>query len=269
MGQGTTQSFAQLGAYRSTTNRVASKTLSEQRHQISSIITSNYGQQGILNLTQSMNATALDSMATQVDTYAGHAKSCYIDPIASVTKNYFTNQDVGNVILYIYDYVARRDTNVNPVVAAQDITNVPSNQQFTMAAPGQTLFDSVMFTNLFKIWKVTRVELRPGQSHIHQSRVFNKRKLNGKDFLGDNNEVLNEFVRGITSGVMVLAQSLPVVDSKSTTDTLGDDVVTFGSARVLHIASKLDSIYVGAGQNMKQQFTQTCNFYDYTKNSWR
>ena len=257
MGQGTTQSFAQLGAYRATTNRVTAKTLSERRTQTSNVITSLVGKQGILNLTESLSATALNSMASQVDTFSANGKNSYIDPIASVTKNYFTNQDVGNVILYIYDYVARRDHNVNPVTAAQDITNSAVTQTFEMSAPGQTLFDSITFTNLFKIWKVTRVELRPGQSHIHQSRVFNKRKLNGKDFLGDADTVTNEFVRGVSSGVLVLAQSLPVVDSRNTTDNFGDDVVTFGSARVLFIGSKLESIYVGVGQNVKQVFTQT------------
>jgi hypothetical protein len=250
-GQGTTQTFASLGKYRPSTSRVRGKVLSERKGFSQGFLTSDVGKQGAVSIAESMSATALRALYVNVPG-ADQGHNGYFEPISQVSKLYLTNYDVGNVILYIYDFVARRDSNINPLTAAQDINNSSAGQGFGITVPGQTLFDCLTFTNLFKIWKVTRVELRPGQSHIHMSRVFHTRKLNGKDFLSELDAVTNENVRGVTTGTFVLTQALPVVDANSTATNYNDDAVTFGTARVAYVSSYTQSIYVYPNQGVRQ-----------------
>lgn len=132
--------------------------------------------------------------------------------VESATARYMmTNQDTGNVQVYIYDVVARLDTNISPDVAFQ--TGIADEGAAAATTVGATPFASEQFTTHFKILKCTTVILGQGQTHSHlvhyaPNRMFSSERLT------DNNKSL----RGLTCYSLIVAHGLPMNDSVTNTN---------------------------------------------------
>ena len=94
---------------------------------------------------------------------------------------YLQNQSNSNIKVQIYDIIARRDqtvsstcfdpTNAFTLGLADEGTYTPSNV-------GVLPFSSRIFTQYFKVCKVTHLLMSEGQTHVHRIRFSPNRILN-------------------------------------------------------------------------------------------
>lgn len=124
-----------------------------------------------------------------------------------------TNQDTGNVNVVLYDIIARRDlstqTNLaTPLAAWQNSYSDEGGSNANYSVIGATPFSSDLFTQFFKVVKVTHITLGQGQSHTHRIKYTPNRLVDG--------ELINYNTNGLkqlTCFTMAVAYGMPYNDS--------------------------------------------------------
>lgn len=139
-----------------------------------------------------------------------------------------TNQDAGNVNIIIYDIIARRDLATNANIAFPDIAwaraytdEGASNSNWSI--PGSTPFSADLFTQFFKVAKMTHITLGQGQCHTHRVK-FTPNKIMDGEYIQYNT---NGF-KGLTCFQMVVQYGMPANDvTTKTTVSLGNTALDF------------------------------------------
>nr|WAE42308.1 MAG: capsid protein [Cressdnaviricota sp.] len=153
------------------------------------------------NISQKINA---------VQTNKFLIKSCSAETL-------ITNQDSGNVNIVLYDIIARRDLSTSsnlssPLAAFQnslaDEGGSNSNYQFV----GTTPFSSDLFTQFFKVVKMTHLTLGQGQCHTHRVK-FNVNSIIDGELIQYNT---NGF-KGVSCWTMAVTSGMPYNDSTTKT----------------------------------------------------
>jgi len=125
----------------------------------------------------------------------------------------FTNQDAGNCRVWLYDIVARRDlaTNANlltPQAAFQNSLADEGGANANWSIPGTTPFSSDLFTQFFKVCKITHITLAQGQSHTHKVSFKTNKVIDGEFIQYEGNGF-----KGLTHYTMLMAHGFPYNDS--------------------------------------------------------
>lgn len=129
---------------------------------------------------------------------------------------YITNQDQGNVIFEIYDCIARRDlaaANVADPVTAWENSYVDqggANTDYKFV--GTTPFSSDLFTQYFKVCKITHVILGQGQMHQHQIHFAPKRLVDAEYI-----QYMQNGAKGLTCFSFIVARGAPYNDNTTKT----------------------------------------------------
>ena len=94
---------------------------------------------------------------------------------------YLQNQSNSNIKVQIYDIIARRDQTVSSTCF--DPTNaftlgLADEDTYTPTNVGTLPFASRIFTQYFKVCKVTHLSMSEGQTHVHRIRFSPNRILN-------------------------------------------------------------------------------------------
>lgn len=152
-----------------------------------------------------------------------------------------TNQNLANVFVDIYDISVRRDigtTDCADPASAWDfgtenimygVGGDPATHQGTSAVPyaflgnrilGTMPMQSPLFTQYYKIDKITHVELGQGRSHAHRVLYSPRRMLSNEVFQQSVLQGITQ-LRNLTRWVMIVAKGAPVdrVSSSSTVTT--------------------------------------------------
>lgn len=122
-----------------------------------------------------------------------------------------TNSSSGNVEIDIYTFSTKHDTGITPgnlfVQGMEDQTS----QTLTDVARlyGQTPLDSSGVSQMFKCYKITRLQLNPGQSHRHSFTQHLCRPIGNEILKNGNDNVLHGF-RGITQYEMFIVRSTSI-----------------------------------------------------------
>lgn len=135
-----------------------------------------------------------------------------------------TNSTTGNIDLWLYDFVPRRDvhtqtnsnvfppnlafyTGMTTTFQGGNITQAGS-AQFAATDPacyiGAKPFDSSLFCSWYKIRKVKKVCLQPGQCYNHTVKIYPKKVF-------DDNSFYDTSVANVAASTLQLIQNLTVV----------------------------------------------------------
>nr|WAE42139.1 MAG: capsid protein [Cressdnaviricota sp.] len=129
----------------------------------------------------------------------------------------FTNQDAGNCRVWLYDIVARRDlaTNANlvtPQAAFQNSLADEGGANANWSIPGTTPFSSDLFTQYFKVCKITNIVMAQGQSHTHKVSFKTNKVMDGEYIQYEGNGF-----KGLSHYVMMVVHGFPYNDSTTKT----------------------------------------------------
>lgn len=133
----------------------------------------------------------------------------------------FTNQNSNNMRFAIYDIVARRDSSqvnvLDPTKAwKQGLVDMGGGANDYLSV-GALPTASPIFTQFWKITKVTHGILSAGQSHAHKVS-FQPNKLLEKEIILQLGTGTATVMKGMTVGCVIVAYGMPVNDQ--TTPTL-------------------------------------------------
>lgn len=172
------------------------------------------GTQNSVIANRMFNTTDLQTISTSVgganSTVRWLARKCS-------SETMITNQDSGNCRITIYDIIARRDSNssVNtsdPVVAWNNSYLDEGGANANSALVGTLPFSSDLFTQFFKVLKVTTILLGAGQTHFHRISF----KLN-KVIDQETVKYVTSSLKGTTCYQMVVVSGVPYNDVTTTT----------------------------------------------------
>lgn len=132
-----------------------------------------------------------------------------------------TNQELYPCHLQIFDCVARRDLDS----ANYD---TPGNAWYygladaigtnAIGYPGGQPFSSQVFTNNFKVLRVTDVNMTQGHIHTHKVKYKTNRLLHGEEIYQiTQNDSNNAGVRGLTFWTMIVQHGFPLNDNTTKT----------------------------------------------------
>lgn len=125
-----------------------------------------------------------------------------------------TNQDQGNCRLTIYDIIARRDLPSSKapdqVWKASYLDEGSANTDYQIV--GTTPFSSDVFTQLYKVVKVTHVILAQGMCHSHRV-YYHPNRIVDKEYLATETGAY----KGLSCFTMIVASGLPYNDSTTKT----------------------------------------------------
>nr|WAE42322.1 MAG: capsid protein [Cressdnaviricota sp.] len=155
---------------------------------------------------------------------------------ASSAELLLTNQDIGNCKVILYDILARRDlsTSGNITTPAAAFLNSLADEgglNTNALVVGTTPFSSDLFTQFFKVCKVTTVTLAQGQCHTHRVSFKVNKVIDGEYIQYEGNGF-----KGMTHFTMMVVHGLPYNDSVTKT------TVSIGSTAI-DIVSKIQYKY--------------------------
>nr|WAE42482.1 MAG: capsid protein [Cressdnaviricota sp.] len=175
-------------------------------------VTSVVGQQNVATQLAMYTTTDLTTMATNVSANATQ-KVIHLSVSAEVM---ITNQDVGNCVLTLYDIIARRDLTTtavnNPGQAWASSYSDEGGSNTDYQIIGATPFSSDLFTQFFKVLKITHVFLGQGESHSHKVYFSPNRQID-KEYI--NNEA--QGIKGLTCFTSLVAYGAPYNDATTKT----------------------------------------------------
>lgn len=129
---------------------------------------------------------------------------------------HFTNQDQGNVIFEIYDVIARRDLSsanvADPVTAWGNSYADEGGSNTDKNLVGTTPFSSDLFTQYFRVKKITHVILSQGQSHQHHVHYYPRRLIDA-----EYTQYMQNGAKGLTCFTIIVARGAPYNDTTTKT----------------------------------------------------
>ena len=145
-------------------------------------------------------------------TATGAQKTSRIYFQRSLQQYMFTNNQTNNIFVDIYDVVARRDGEYNPV-AAGDQGLADQGISGGLGTINITPTQSQLFNQNWKVLKRTNIELGPGVSHRHiQSIALNKA------WNAERMQTGSAYYAGLSTGVLVVAWGAPCHDATTVTN---------------------------------------------------
>lgn len=159
------------------------------------------------------NSTDVQALLTNIQTNWKNTRAVLMSCSAEVL---LTNQDIGNARITLYDIVARRDlaaSNVSDPSTAWghsygDQTASNSNSNLL----GSTPFSADLFTQFFKVLKITHITLGQGQSHTHRVHYQPNKKIDGEYV-----QYENQGFKGLTCFTMMVDHGMPYNDTTTKT----------------------------------------------------
>ena len=119
----------------------------------------------------------------------------------------FQNQSEANTFLTLYEFVARRDSNVGPSLAfSSGMTAIQAGGTSTADDIGATPFMTTRFTQNFKILKKFNVELAQGRTHIHTSMYYMSKNYREAMYEMDTGDTV---YAGWTRGLFIICNGSP------------------------------------------------------------
>jgi len=174
------------------------------------------------NMFNQTDLALISSKISSNNTQKFICKSCSAETM-------ITNQDVGNVRIYIYDIIARRDLTSsgvsNPSNAWNNSYTDEGGSGTSNQIVGTTPFSGDTFTQFYRVVKITHCTLAQGQTHTHRVR-FAPNKIIDEEVV---NNVSNG-VKGLSTFTMLVYHGVPYNDlttqSQVSTGAVALDVVT-------------------------------------------
>lgn len=152
------------------------------------VLTASIGTQASGTLASAFGLTDLNTCFNNINpSGAGFLTTHALFTSASL-KHTITNDENTNIFVDIYDIVARKDVSASATNAAtpdlafyQGLVDENNASQYTNI--GSTPFRSALFTQFYKVHKITHCCLATGQSHQHRvswspNRVVNREEAN-------------------------------------------------------------------------------------------
>lgn len=151
-----------------------------------------------------------------------------------------TNQSNANQFLEIYEIVNRQDVQIQNTIAQTPVDawgGTSESETITTNVPGQTPFQTRAFTLLYKVLKITRYNLNPGESfeHImndHVNKPFDVYKTQNISNQQTPPTANQGGFRGLTKWHMIVQWSAPYNDVTTKTQ------VSLGAGNVDYVFTK-------------------------------
>lgn len=175
-------------------------------------IVANSGSQAFNSVLTMFSTPDLNGFATNISSN----KTNKFLAISCSAELMLTNQDEGNVRFVLYDIIARRDITqsnlVDPATAFKNSLADEGASNANWAAVGATPFSSDLFTQFYKILKMTHVILGAGQFHTHRVHFGLNRQFDAEQLQYTPNGI-----KGATCFTCVMAYGCPYNDSVTKT----------------------------------------------------
>lgn len=154
---------------------------------------------------------------TQVLTYVGLTPSAIAGSILNTSRSFWskcveetrmTNSSNGNLEVQLYLFNTKRDTYTDVSTLWRDglYDELGSTLVDYRGNQGVTPFDAKAVGIFYNCYKIIRIMLAPGQSHIHRS-TFHFNKTMNNELLSKSNELA---LKGFTKPLLIVANGLPV-----------------------------------------------------------
>lgn len=123
-----------------------------------------------------------------------------------------TNASNINAEIDIYSFSTKHDTGISPAALFAQGLQDQTSQTLTDVSRqyGMTPFDSAGVAQMFKCYKVTHLQLNPGQSHRHSFTSHICRPI-GNEIIKNANDNILSGLRGITHYELYIVRSTAVV----------------------------------------------------------
>lgn len=171
-------------------------------------VASAVGAQAVDTLTSLYNVTEVNAQLTAIT--ANKTQKILLQSVTAVLE--ITNQTLSNVRVMLYDIIARRDLSAanvaNPDVAWRNSYADEGGANANWAVVGTTPFSSDLFTQYFKVLKVTHLSLGQGQLHSHRIHFQPNRVIDGEYM-----QYQSYGMKGLSCFTMVVAYGQPENDS--------------------------------------------------------
>lgn len=159
------------------------------------------------------NQTDLNSINSQLNS-GNHTNRILYDSCSA--NIYLTNQDQGTVMFELYDCIARRDLSTSnvadPVTAWQNSYADENGANTDYKFVGATPFSSDLFTQFFRVKKITHVILSQGQVHQHQVHYYPRRLIDA-----EYTQYMGNGAKGLTCFTFIVARGAPYNDNTTKT----------------------------------------------------
>lgn len=133
-----------------------------------------------------------------------------LEPFISKTNHCLTLTSFVNAsqTVTLYDVLCKRDTNEHPGLSwSTGLFLQEDNTSTANSFPvGITPYQSKNFREKWKIEKVTKLQLRPGETHKHYVTVNPNKSVSNARISGINSEAVETYLAGVTRAVMVVIE---------------------------------------------------------------
>nr|WAE42971.1 MAG: capsid protein [Cressdnaviricota sp.] len=186
------------------------KALSKNYYTINGAIryTSAVGLQNSNTIQSMFNYTDLNAISQKVS--ANQTNKVLMKSCSSELM--ITNQDAANSNIIIYDIIARRDLATTSNLATPDVAWARSygdegatNSNWNI--PGSTPFSADLFTQFYRVCKISHVTLGQGQCHTHRVKFSPNIIIDGELIQYNTNGL-----KGVTCFTMVVQSGFPQND---------------------------------------------------------
>ena len=188
------------------------KALSKNYYMYNSALrcSSGVGQQSFTLIGNIFENATCANMASKITGYTATQRTIYLSCSWEVM---ITNQALGSVRLWVYDIIARRDltssTTQDPVTTLYNsYADETGGNTTDYKIPGITPFSNDLFTQYFKVLKITQIDLSQGQTHIHKGN-FTLNKIIDKEIFSNSGTGL----KGQNCFVMLQQHGVPSNDT--------------------------------------------------------
>lgn len=215
--------------------------------------TGTVGQQSIGIVNTMFNYTDINAISQKISVNQTNKfllKNCSAEVL-------MTNQDSGNAQIILYDIVARRDlassANITtPASAWQNSYGDEGGVNANATIVGTTPFSSDLFTQFYKVVKMTYLTLGQGQSHTHRLK-FDANKIIDGEYIQYNP---NGF-KGLTCFTMMVVNGMPYNDTATKTQvSTGNTAIDFIFRKQYSYTWKQDvDTNFSVSNNLPQLFT--------------
>lgn len=169
-------------------------------------VTAAVGKQLVANLVVPFAATDMSVMRTQVNAQPT-ARVCYKESYSTIQ---ITNQDNGNVLITLYDVLAKRSGVADPLATWQAGT-AAGGSALQQTVVGAEPTSCARFNDYWTVKKVYQFYLGAGQSHCHILKYNPNMQIPGEI------QDVTTFIAGLTHGCMMVVNGAPYNDSTTKT----------------------------------------------------
>lgn len=167
----------------------------------------------------------------------GTFKNCKIQLEKVRGHTMFTNQTNDVVHMTLYDVIARRDNQLTAYVLPENAWNSGASDQGSANAPtivGSTPFQTLGFTQGFKVLKVTDVQLHSGGHHVHITECKPRHVMSFELAYSTGFNTVPCNLEGLTCYTLMCIHGYPTNNDAGTEITTAKVSITYVTSKQYH-----------------------------------